>query len=130
MDHLINAKGEFLIDKGYDFIFPGRENRILVQQKGKSGFLDYTGQIVIPIEFDNNWLFSESLAPFEREEKWGYIDLEGKTIIAPKFEYCAHFRDGKATVKLNDKFGLIDRAGNWIAENQFDHAWNCFLTLV
>ncbi|MEG2569151.1 MAG: WG repeat-containing protein, partial [Acinetobacter sp.] len=47
----------------------------------KYGFIDKSGKIVIPIEYDNVFDFSEGLFSVELDEKWGFIDINNEMII-------------------------------------------------
>lgn len=57
--HPVEATGEAL--------FP-------VMDHDRTGFIDHTGKLVIPLCFDKAGDFSEGLARFERDGNWGYID--------------------------------------------------------
>jgi hypothetical protein len=50
---------------------------IVVPQKGKYGFIDNTGRVVIPFRYSAADKFSEGLANVRVGEKWGYIDETG-----------------------------------------------------
>src|SRR5262245_39339823 len=52
----------------------------------KHGFVDATGQIVIPPEFDETLGFSGRLAAVRREDRWGFIDASGKFVINPHYD--------------------------------------------
>ena len=54
---------------------------------GKWGFLDTTGQIVIPAKYDQVSGFAEGLAPASLSGRWGYIDHHDS--VAIPFEYRA-----------------------------------------
>ena len=93
-----------------------------VQVDGKSGFIDKTGQIVIPPQYENVDDFSEGLAlvcvgacstetflgykyddnfkkvEVEQSFKYGFIDESGKFIINPMFESAKKFSEGMAAV--------------------------------
>jgi hypothetical protein len=126
MDYLIDNCGEKVSQKGYDSMVLGPCNRILVEERGKFGFLDYTGEVVIPVNLEYAWLYSENeaLASFRHEGKWGFLDVDGNVAIEPQFEYVSQYSDNIAAVKLNEKFGFIDKLGRWVIENQFDHVWD------
>jgi hypothetical protein len=126
MDYLIDNCGEKVSQKGYDSMVLGPSNRILVEERGKFGFLDYTGEVVIPVNLEHTWVYSENeaLASFKCQGKWGFLDVEGNVAIEAQFEYVSQYSDNIAAVKLNEKFGLIDNSGGWVLENQFDYVWD------
>lgn len=58
-----------------------------VMDRGRGGFIDRTGKVVIPLCFEKVGDFSEGLARFERDGNWGYIDRTGKYVWTPTFLY-------------------------------------------
>jgi hypothetical protein len=77
-----------------------------VKLKGKWGYLDITGEMVIPPRFDTAMDFSEGLGGVKMGEKWGFINRAGKMIIKPQFSEVHKFSEGLALVKLKkEKLG-------------------------
>ena len=106
---------------------------------GKWGFIDKTGKVVIPPQFDWTMEFSEGLAavvihtetrtpnPNSGEDirttsKWGYIDPTGKMVIKPQFDCAGTFENGLAQVTIESdswqdrKIGYIDKTGKYVWE--------------
>ena len=67
-----------------------------VQVNHKYGFIDSTGKIVIPVEYDFAWGFAGGLAPAWKGQQAGYIDRSGKFVIPAQFEYARGFSQGPA----------------------------------
>lgn len=84
---------------------------IMVAQKGKYGFIDNTGRIVIPFRYSAADSFSEGLANVKVGQKWGYIDEIGKMVIAPLYSFAFPFYEGLAAVEIGKKWGFIDKTG-------------------
>jgi len=87
----------------------------------KWGYIDRTGQLVIPAHFDEAGDFSEGLARVKVKgdpDKWGYIDKQGNYVIPPQFYSAGDFREGLAPVWMllhpGIKQGYIDPLGKWI----------------
>lgn len=91
-----------------------------IERKGKIGFIDKKGKLVIPANLEQAGYFSNGLAPFRKKKKWGYINKSGKIVIEPIFENALPFHDGKARVKKNGKFGIINKEGKLLIDTQFD----------
>src|SRR6188472_2183280 len=62
------------------------------------GFMDTTGQLVIPAEYDDVAGFSERMAAINKSGLWGFINHEGKTIIRPQFRSAYAFHEKMARV--------------------------------
>jgi hypothetical protein len=105
-----------------------------IEDKGKHGYIDGSGTIVIRPQFDDAWSFSEGLAPVLVGDKWGYIDEAGKIVIAPQFFEVMPFKEGVALVgtffksgPMNDRvgnYGYIDRSGSFVIPPQFGVAFD------
>ena len=100
----------------------------------KFGFVNQSGEMVIPFKFDGARNFSEGLAEAytgnqrDLSGKWGYINKKGEWVIPPTFTSARAFSGGLAIVevggrwerrsimrKLNDsKWALIDRTGKYV----------------
>jgi hypothetical protein len=62
--------------------------------ESKSGYIDKTGKIVIPIQFDKASNFSEGLASVEIGHKEEAIDKTGQFVITPQFDGLVRFHEG------------------------------------
>ncbi len=89
-----------------------------VMNRGRGGFINRSGQVVIPLCFDAVGDFSEGLARFERDGNWGYIDTRGLVVIEPKFPWAEEFSEGLAKVQvsgsrlgMDGRWGFIDLMG-------------------
>jgi hypothetical protein len=93
-----------------------------VRLKGKWGFKNAQGRIVVPATFDDVYDFREGLAAVSTAGKWGYVDRTGKAAIKPRFERVGYFAEGLAAAMLNGKYGYIDRTGRMRIQPRFDFA--------
>jgi WG containing repeat len=112
-----------------------------VSVKGKWGFVDKSGKLLIAPQFEDADNFSEGLAPVKvrseettwcpRDEsgsregftmRWGYIDPSGKTIIPPQFESAAPFVEGLAVIHQCGQAFFIDKTGRSIISANFKYA--------
>lgn len=89
-----------------------------IRENGKYGYIDKTGKVVIPPQFENTMGFSEGLAATKLNGKYGYIDTTGKWVIEPKFDFTYKFSEGLAMVRIGKKFAWIDRSGKIVIEPQ------------
>ena len=88
----------------------------------KWGYINKTGEIVIPPQFEGAKKFSEGLAAVQVGCLWGYVDKTGTFIIKPQFRYALEFSEGLAPIDpyqpnsipcplagSHDKLGYIDQ---------------------
>lgn len=92
----------------------------------KRGYFNvFTGDPVIPAQYDKAWIFSDGLACVYEKGMLHFIDHEGKTAIDKEFpygirndDYCFH--NGLCIMyDENGRFGLIDKQGEWVVEPQY-----------
>ena len=112
-----------------------QDNRFVVFQDGKHGYINEKGVVVIPASLDETHviLFSEGMASFamedpnssasfpfidsngvphlSRPEKWGFIDVSGHVVIRPDFDDVGSFSEGLAAVGVDtdkDRHGCFN----------------------
>ncbi|MGL4567916.1 MAG: WG repeat-containing protein [Fusobacteriaceae bacterium] len=99
-----------------DLSQPFSDGLAVVEIGGKYGFIDKSGNLVIPAKFDKAWEFSDGLANVEIDGKWGFIDKSGNLVIPAKFDYTWGFSDGLALVEINGKWIYIDKKGKALGQ--------------
>ena len=97
--------GAFIFDNCQDF----SENLGAVKLRGKYGFIDKSGKIVIPIIYSYVEPFYKGTAIVGLDNKMRIIDKTGKTIKDLEYASVGWAREDFANVKLNGKFGRIER---------------------
>jgi hypothetical protein len=87
------------------------------------GYIDKTGTLVIPLQFDDARAFSEGLAVASLRHQRGFIDKTGKFVIAPQFGLAESFSHGLARVGNHvqgfPQEHFIDRTGKRAIRQQF-----------
>jgi hypothetical protein len=93
----------------------------IVKENGKFGFIDTTGNLVIPLNFDDAWDFDNGYTTVKKDTKFGYIDKKGNT--EDWYDKISAFDGtykGLAFVTKDGLTSLIDRQGqricNWYQE--------------
>ncbi len=113
---------------------------------GKWGFINTTGEVVIPAQYDGARGFDDGLATVNIGSKetskagmalggaWGVIDKTGKLVIPARFNYWVAFGNGLAAVNeggkqgenglvYGGKWGFIDANGTMVIKPEFDMAF-------
>ena len=75
-------------------------------QPDSGGFVDVTGNSVIPMKFESARPFVDALAAVCIGNKYGFVDLTGRMVIQPRFEDATAFYEGLASVKVGGKYGF------------------------
>ncbi|RUS99239.1 hypothetical protein DSM106972_079410 [Dulcicalothrix desertica PCC 7102] len=101
-----------------------------VKLNGKWGFIDETGQLVIPYQFDKVQQFSDGIANASINNLWGAINRQGNWIVSPvnKYPHPINFFQGIAKINIDtlDKIGqrtnslnlyYFDKSGQLISVN-------------
>jgi hypothetical protein len=120
----INKQNEMIIPpifQGADIHF---SNCLCAVWDKAYGYIDDTGQLVIPYEFELGEHFKEGLAvikPKGKNKKYGYIDKSGQVIIKPIFSSAESFENDLASVIIGEeydhyKYGYINKKGDYIWE--------------
>lgn len=106
-----------------------REGLILIVDRKTAlwGYMDLTGEIVVPPQFEAAGLFYEGRAAVVMDGKTGYIDPTGQLVIPCQYEAISqfgnehHFRDAGALVVDEEGYGLmIDRDGNQLSPRRYE----------
>jgi hypothetical protein len=123
---VFNKKGEIIIPPSKKRKYTCfSEGLSLVSEGLKSGYMDESGKIVIPITYDYGMSFSDGLAQVGKRNslgqvKIGFIDHAGKLVIP--FNYDPHrngddlsnFYQNVCVLEKFNLFGAIDKQGNII----------------
>lgn len=86
---------------------------------GKWGYIDKTGTVVLPAQFDDAAIFVNEHAVVSQGGKWGIIDKIGEYALEPRFDYMV--TDGELFMACSDeKWGWCDINGNWLVAPQYE----------
>jgi len=83
---------------------------------GKVGFINPSGEFVVPPSFDDALPFSDGLAAVKTGDKWGFVDTNGRQVIPPQFKAAYYFQQGIGLVESDAGEVLIDKSGVTIAK--------------
>jgi WG containing repeat len=101
---------------------------VIWDERGKFGYIDETGHVVIKPQFDYAYPFSEGLAAVGIGDKAGFIDSSGRAVIPFQYYRTASFSDSVAAVYLSGggnlgsfPCGYIDHSNNYVIKppNEF-----------
>lgn len=90
------------------------EGLMAYQVKGKYGYINEQGNVVIPCKYDIVLPFwKNGRAWVKKDGKIGYIDKQGNEVVRVQYDHgMSEFIEGKTFVLLNGSLLLIDEQGN------------------
>ncbi len=98
----------------------GNGDLLPIKSNGKAGYLDRNGNVVVPLKYDETWLFSEEgLGKVRLNGKEDYIDQNGREITSLKYDRI-FFDEGLLKIELNGKKGYADRNGREVIPLKYD----------
>lgn len=80
-------------------------------ERGKWGYIDTKGKVVIQFTFNCAFAFDKKLAPVRIGDKFGFIDKTGKIVIQPVYDRAEEFVNGVANVWQGSKYSYITSNG-------------------
>jgi len=93
-----------------------------IVQNRKWGYINSTGEIVIPPKFDIVDFFFGGRAAYgdKNNGKWGYINRQGEIVVPARFDKVSRFFNQRAVVTVAGKVGFVAPDGTSIVEPEFD----------
>lgn len=118
--------GNVVIPYIYDYASDFSEDLAIVCKSSKFGFIDRSGNIVIPCEYRNVNAcgFSEGTCGVTKNgKKWFYIDKYGQRINGKDYLATMPFKSGMASVHIADNTAIfVNKAGEQVIDAQFAYA--------
>lgn len=88
---------------------------LLVKTNNIFGYINETGDTIVPFIYDGLEEFNDGLAVAERNGKYGYINKLGEQIIQFDLEDAESFKNGRAIIKRGNLYNVINRTGTIIS---------------
>ncbi|SNR16422.1 WG repeat-containing protein [Tenacibaculum jejuense] len=109
-----NAKIKLLKNVGAVYNDGFSEGLLVVyNKKDKGGYIDNSGNVIIPFKYNFVNKFSEGLAAVALENrKFGFINKKGEVVIPFKYDHTYEFVNGYTMVEYEGLRHIIDRKGN------------------
>lgn len=100
-----------------------------VAKGGKFGYVDSSGKVVVPYEYDDLDDFTDSKTPIRarKDRNWGYVDCKGEKVTGFGYYYACPFYGEKLALVCDMyydansrhsyyRYGYIDKNGNEVIE--------------
>jgi uncharacterized protein (TIGR02145 family) len=92
----------------------GKEGEVTKSSGGLWGYINKTGQVQIPIQYQLALPFHNGLGLVMKNNKFGYINKSNQTIIPFIYDDGASFYEGFAAMRIGNTFGYIDTTGKTV----------------
>jgi len=114
-------EGNFLTTHVWDEVSGFYCGLSMVKKDGKIGFVNESGEIVIPLEYDGAWDFSDDMALVRQGTERFWIDTQGNRLHDWEWARGSRMYDGMAFVGTeNGLYGVIDKRGELIIPCEWD----------
>ncbi|MBE6214654.1 MAG: WG repeat-containing protein [Bacteroidales bacterium] len=118
--------GNVVIPYIYEYASDFNDGLAVVCKSSKFGFIDRTGQTVIPFEYKNSHAigFSEGVCGVTRNgKKWFFIDKSGNRISDKEYSCIMPYKSGMAAVYIDDNTAVfVDKSGRQVIDAEFAYA--------
>ena len=122
---LFYLNGNLKVFMNYPFttFSPYKEGMALVIQKGKYGFIDKDGQLMVSTQYDQARPFSFGMAAVRLGKKWGFVDKRENMPLSPYYDEVKDFNYNCAAVMREGKWGFINKSGKEITKAAYDEVY-------
>ena len=128
---IIDINGNEILPAEFDEIsslYKGNTiNYFAVEKNGKVGYINYTGDLLIDIEYEKEYYFTEfneGLVLLKKGAKYYFINEQGETVQTIQAQKLYNFSNERALIKRNNFFGYIDVNGDEVIECKFLNAFS------
>lgn len=119
--------GKVVVPAQYEAVFNYYANEhspTAVKRKGKWGFVNMKGRVIVPFKYDTAQHFGYGGTPaiVSINGKWGMVGTQGQTVVPLNYERMDGFNDNFAVACKSGKCGFFDHKGNQAIDLIYDDA--------
>ena len=102
--------------------------KIKVNEKGKVGFVDKSGNEVVKCMYESAMPFKGNVAVVTKGGKSGFIDKTGNVVLPLKYEKISSWGKGMYMIESGKQKGLADKEGNVVLDAKYSQISkpNCY----
>lgn len=128
----LNEQYYISISSQHDYAYFSEDKLVVYNQRGKYGYIDPVGNVVIKCQFDDALPFKEGWGPVLQGNYMRYVnedyDQDKHNMLAVDFHFgdmtdASCFSNGQAAIAYNNDYAIIDKNGvkiRKIKRNEFD----------
>lgn len=121
LGYFTDADGNLLFDKKFDEVMPFYSELALVIQDGKCGYINISGELVVPFVYDfGSPYFIDGYTQVGIDGKTGCINSQGELVVPCEYDGVGYFSEGLIDVEQDGKFGYVNTSGELITPVVYD----------
>lgn len=95
--------------------------KIKVTEKGKVGFVDKSGNEVVPCKYTSAAPFEWGVSVVSKGEKYGLVNTQGVEVVKPQYDQIQPWGKELFMVKKGKKYGILSPDGAMKLEAKYTH---------
>jgi hypothetical protein len=92
----------------YDRVSTGWKDYCIVGNKGKLGYVDTNGVLVIPLQFEEAGFLSGGIACVTKNGQQGIIDVKGTFAPHPEWDEITNINEGFVAFRIGKRWGIYN----------------------
>lgn len=102
-------------------ITQAQDLKVIVNKKGKIGFVDSQGNEIVKCVYDNVLPFNNGVAIVSKSDKFGLLDIDGNLILPVKYSQITSWTNDLYLIKSGKKMGLCNNRGEIVLPVKYSH---------
>lgn len=98
---------------------PAQDLKIHIDKKGRCGYVDEQGEVVIKCKYEIAFPFENDIAKVGKGGKFGFIDNEGEEVLSIDYDEIVLWSKGVYRIKDGDKYGLYSITDGILQKPQY-----------
>ncbi len=116
---VITTSGRWIVPPAYYSVSRNACKLFRIEQNELYGLMDYQGNLVQAMEFEDIGACSEGRIGFVKDGLAGFMDEQGNIVIKAQYEAATDFLSGISRVVFNEKVGAIRKDGSLLLPTKF-----------
>lgn len=104
----------------YDRLYSFHQGLAIVEKEGRFGYINFSGDEVIPCQYEKAQDFVSSCAIVKKEGEYGVIDLNGNEIVPFEYEMIRADNNECFIVMKGSRYGCLGKQGNIITPCRYE----------
>ena len=101
--------------------FVALQAEVVVNQKGKCGYADESGNLIVDYKYDFIGPFSEhNVAVVKKGKKFGMVNSEGEEVLPAVYDALLPHTEGSLLLMQKNKFGLASADGTLLHKAEYE----------